>query len=75
MKLDAVIHQARFDVDERTTRAAAATAVTTIEVSGRRMGRNALEFSADKPFLFLLRDDRTGLILFMGRYVAPQAPA
>jgi len=76
LKISHVIHEARLDVDEEGAEAAAATGVVMDEVivSGTRQGTPPIIFRADKPFLFVLRDRRTGLILFMGRYVGPPAP-
>lgn len=76
LKISKVIHQTYLDVDEAGSEAAAATAVIMdIVITGRKVGPlpPPFIFRADKPFLFLLRDRRTGLILFMGRYVAPPA--
>ncbi len=62
-------HKAFVEVDEEGTEAAAATAV--------EMRTLALQqypvFRADHPFLFLIRDNPTGCILFMGRVVDPLA--
>jgi len=75
LKIKHVIHKTFLDVDETGSEAAAATAVIMdIIVSSRRAGPPPpppFVFRADKPFLFLLRDNRTGVILFIGRYVAP----
>ena len=65
-----VIHQAFVDVNEEGTEAAAATAV----IVGR--GAAPLEetipvFRADHPFMFLIQDNETGNILFMGRVINP----
>jgi len=60
-----VIHQAQADVNEEGTEAAAATAV------GMKMGAPPTAFVADHPFLFLIRDQQTGSILFLGRVVNP----
>jgi serpin B len=64
-----VIHQAFVAVDELGTEAAAATAI------GMRAGsappRDMKEFIADQPFLFLIRDRRTGAVLFIGRCAEP----
>jgi len=79
LKIKHVIHKTYLDVDETGSEAAAATAVVMdVIVSGLRRAPPPpppFIFRADKPFLFLLRDRRTGLILFMGRYVKPQAEA
>jgi len=64
--ISAVLHKAFVDVNEEGTEAAAATAV--VAVGGRVLER----FRADHPFLFLIRDNRTGSILFMGRVTNPQ---
>lgn len=61
-----VIHKAFVDVNEEGTEAAAATAVVVGEKSARPE-----VFRADHPFLFLIRDLRTGSILFMGRVADP----
>ena len=65
-----VIHEAFIAVDERGTEAAAATAV--IMAGGAPMEPPVpFEFTADRPFLFLIRDTETGTILFMGRVMDP----
>jgi serpin B len=63
-----VVHKAFVDVNEAGTEAAASTAVV--------MDRTSLPppgvFNADHPFLFLIRDAKTGSILFMGRVGDPK---
>jgi serpin B len=71
-----VIHQTFLDVDENGTEAAAATAVVLMfgAAGGGRGGAGALPvFRADHPFLFMIRDDTTGSILFLGQLTHPAA--
>jgi serpin B len=68
--VDAVIHKAYVDVSEKGTEAAAATAIGMRLASARS---TAPVFRADHPFLFLIRDQATGSILFAGRLVNPVA--
>lgn len=63
-----VIHQAYVKVDEEGTEAAGATAVV-IKVTAIQPNRKT--FIADHPFIFLIRDNQTGLVLFMGRLANP----
>jgi len=63
-----VVHQAYVDVNEQGTEAAAATAVTMLAMS---VHAPPPEFRVDHPFLFLIRDNQTGAILFLGRVVDP----
>ena len=67
--ISAVVHKAFVDVNEAGTEAAAATAV----VEGRKSLPRQATFRADRPFVYLLRDNRTGSILFMGRLTNPAA--
>jgi serpin B len=67
--INAVVHKAFVDVNEKGTEAAAATGVV--------MTLSAVEtppppeFRADHPFLFLIRHNPSGSILFMGRVINP----
>jgi serpin B len=63
-----VIHQSFVEVNEEGTEAAAATAVI---MSGKSIAPMIIEFKADRPFLFIIRDIKTNTILFMGRFVEP----
>ncbi len=63
-------HKAFVDIDESGTEAAAATAVVIVTTTSVSSGPPA--FHADHPFLFLIRDDLTGSILFIGRVVDPR---
>jgi len=76
LKITNIIHQANIDVDEKGSEAAAATAVVIggVVVTSARRGSPPpppFIFRADHPFMFLLRDKRSGAILFMGRMVDP----
>jgi serpin B len=67
--LSAVVHKAYVDVNEEGTEAAAATGIV-FAASAAPMP--SPEFRADHPFAFLIRDNTTGAILFMGRVVDPR---
>ncbi len=71
--ISAVIHKAFIDVNEEGTEAAAATAVVMEMAMARRRiaATAAIVFRADHPFVFLIRDNRSGGILFMGRVTDP----
>jgi len=66
-----VFHKAFVKVDEKGTEAAAATAVV-MERAAAALARPA-EFKADHPFLFFIRDNASGMVLFMGRVADPSA--
>jgi serpin B len=63
--IDEVIHKAFIEVNEEGTEAAAATAV------GMRTTSMPPQFVADRPFIFLIRENLTGTILFVGRVTNP----
>jgi serpin B len=67
--ISAVIHKAFVDVNEEGTEAAAATGVT-IKLTSIGPSRTPV-FKADHPFLFLIRDNHSGSILFIGRVMNP----
>ena len=64
--IDDVIHQSFVEVDEAGTEAAAATVVI---ISNTSVGN---EFYANRPFVFLIRDNKTKSILFIGKMMNPQ---
>lgn len=68
LKIDRAIHQTFLLIDEKGTEAAAATVISMVPVS---VPPPAIPFHADRPFFFLIRDNRSGAVLFMGRIGAP----
>jgi len=70
--ISAAIHKAFIDVNEEGTEAAAATAVIMVGAMAMTGPRpQPPVFRADHPFLFLIRDNRSGAILFLGRVTNP----
>ena len=68
-----VIHKAYIDVNEEGTEAAAATAVTMRAMAIRAPEAPPPIFRADHPFVFMIRDNRSASILFMGRMADPRS--
>jgi serine protease inhibitor len=67
-----VLHKAFVEVNEKGTEAAAATAVV---MEGRSLPITVPfvpTFRADKPFLYAIRDLKTGTLLFLGRMTQPK---
>lgn len=72
IRISDVIHKAFVSVDESGTEAAAATAAMMRTTS---MPVDPAEFVADKPFVFVIRDNQSGSLLFVGRVAAPGVKA
>ncbi|XP_051871732.1 leukocyte elastase inhibitor-like [Pristis pectinata] len=62
-----VVHKSFVEVNEEGTEAAAATAVVAVLCSLQFEE----VFTADHPFLFFIRHNKTNSILFFGRYTCP----
>lgn len=64
--LSDVIHKSFVEVNEAGTEA---TAVTLLQAQAASM---AERFDADHPFIFLIRENGSGTILFLGRIIDPR---
>jgi serpin B len=67
--IEQIYHKAFVAMDEAGTEAAAATAVMMGRAGGLPV--EPAKFHADRPFLFVIRDATTGLVMFAGRVVDP----
>lgn len=65
--LSTVVHKAFVEVNEEGTEAAAATAGMVAFCMLREE-----HFTADHPFIFFIRHNKTKSILFLGRFSSPQ---
>ena len=63
-----VVHKVFLEVNEEGSEAAGATGV----VMSRGFARHPI-FQADHPFLVVIRDNRTGGVVFLGRVMDPRA--
>lgn len=61
--IDKVMHKAVIEVNEEGSEAAAATVVVIAETAAFE----PLKFIADRPFVFLIAEEETGSIFFMGK--------
>jgi serpin B len=68
--IGAVLHKSFVAVDEKGTEAAAVTAVIVV---ASLPPPATINFTADRPFIFLIQDIETGSILFIGRVMNPAA--
>jgi serpin B len=71
LAISQVVHKAFVDVSEHGTEAAAATGMA-MTTTAMRVPEPPAVFRADHPFLFLIRDTRSGAVLFIGRLANPK---
>jgi serpin B len=71
LAISAVMHQVVVNLDEEGTEAAAATGVV-ITRSAVQIRPAPVPFRVDRPFLYAIRDVKTGAILFFGRVADPR---
>lgn len=67
-----VDHATYLRVDEKGTEAAAATSIGMLGAAMPGFEEPPFELRADKPFLFVIADEPTGALLFLGRIEDPR---
>ena len=67
-----IIQKTFVEVNEEGTEAAAATSILVIGYAGHSKEIEPVRFFADRPFVYLIREKSTGVILFIGRMDEPR---
>ncbi|KAJ4964808.1 hypothetical protein NE237_016657 [Protea cynaroides] len=65
-----IFHKSYLEVNEEGTEAAAAAAVLIMNRC-LVLSFDVIDFVADHPFMYMIREDRTGVVLFIGHVVNP----
>ena len=68
LSISKVVHEAVLEVEEKGTRAAAATGV----IVGVTSVREEKFITFDRPFLFAICDDKNDVVLFLGKIARPE---
>ncbi|KAL5725476.1 hypothetical protein ACHQM5_008617 [Ranunculus cassubicifolius] len=71
-----VLHKSYIDVNEEGTEAAGVTVIEHLYMSAGSPPRpkTQVDFVADHPFMFMVRDNTSGSVLFMGHVINPSLP-
>jgi serpin B len=71
--VSSIFHKSFIEVNEKGTEAAAATATAGVCMCAPHISppQIPINFVADHPFLFLIREDFSGTILFIGQVLNP----
>ncbi|XP_045797179.1 serpin-ZX-like [Trifolium pratense] len=71
--VESMFHKASIEVNEEGTEATTANSTVLIKKGKRFTHRSSgIDFVADHPFLFMIREDFTGTILFIGKVLDPR---
>ena len=70
--IDEILHKAVIEVTEKGTEAAAVTSVVVVAAS--ISVDEPFVMVLDRPFFLAIRDNETGMILFMGSIADPERP-
>ncbi|CAA0816298.1 Serpin-ZX [Striga hermonthica] len=71
LEISLFFHKAYVEVDEQGTEAAAASACVNVVGCGIYRQEDLFDFVADHPFLFVIREETSGVVLFVGQVVNP----
>ncbi|GFP92970.1 serpin-z1b [Phtheirospermum japonicum] len=72
LDISGLFHKSSIEVDEQGTEATAASVVDIINCfSAPQEEEHKLDFVADHPFLFVVREDVSGTVLFVGQVLNP----
>ncbi|CAF3808122.1 unnamed protein product [Rotaria sordida] len=66
-----IIHKAFIDVNEEGSEAAATTPVIITHHGPSLPPPQSIEFKADHPFLFFIRESRQNIVLFNDKFISP----